>query len=151
MTRRVCIAIALMACSICVVAEVESVSRGEESVAAETADETRRYFMFSSRPNADAWKVMIANPEDREAATSAAVARIGGEMLGYYWSVGEARNYIILALPDSETVLAMLIQRLSSGLLVEYEATELLLSSDMPGVFARLEELNAADNSMPEE
>ena len=107
-----------------------------------------RYFMFSSQPNADAWKFLIENPGDRQAAVSSAVEKIGGKMLGYYWSVHDARNYIILALPDSETVMAMLIQRLSSGLLDEYTATELLLSSQMPGVLNRLKELNAADDSM---
>ena len=111
-------------------------------------EESRRYFMFSSRPNADAWKFMIENPGDRQAATAGAIEKIGGEMVGYYWSLKDARNYIIVALPDSETVMAMLIQRLSSGLLHEYEATELLLSSDMPGVFERLGELNAADGSL---
>ena len=111
-------------------------------------DESLRYFMFSSRPNADAWKFMIENPGDRQAAVSRAVEKIGGKMIGYYWSMHDARNYIIMALPGSETVMAMLIQRLSSGLLHEYEATELLLSSQMPGVFERLNELNDADDSM---
>jgi uncharacterized protein with GYD domain len=111
-------------------------------------EETIRYFMFSSRPNADAWQFMIENPGDRQAATAGAIEEIGGEMLGYYWSLKDARNYIIVALPDSKTVMAMLIQRLSSGLLHEYEATELLLSSDMPAVFERLKELNQADSLM---
>ena len=115
--------------------------------AAEETGEVR-YFMFSSRPNADAWKFMMENPGDRQAAVSGAIDKIGGRMLGYYWSLRDARNYIILALPNSETVMAMLIQRLSSGLLHEYEAIELLRSSDMPGVFERLEELNAADKSL---
>ena len=145
--KSLCVAIILIAC--CTIsAEAGSDPGVEDPVKTETADEARRYFMFSSRPNAEAWKFMIANPGDRQAATADAVKSIGGEMLGYYWSVQDARNYIIMALPDSETVLAMLIQRLSSGLLVEYEATELLLSSDMPGVMERVKELNEADDSM---
>ena len=107
-----------------------------------------RIFMFSSRPNSNAWKFMIENPGDRQAATADAIKSIGGEMLGYYWRLKDARNYIIVALPDNETVMAMLIQRLSGGLVHEYEAIELLRSTDMPRVFERLKELNAADSSM---
>ena len=42
----------------------------------------------------------------------------------------------------------MLVQRLSSGLVLEYEAIELVRSSDMPAMFERLEEIEAADDSL---
>ena len=74
--------------------------------------------------------------------------KIGGRMLGYYWGLTTGKNYIIAALPDGRTAQAMLIQRLSSGLVLEYEAIELVESSEMPAVFQRLEELESVDDSM---
>ena len=100
--------------------------------------ENLRYFMFSSKPNTSAWQYMIENPGDQQAAVTGAVEKIGGKMPGYYRSINDARNYIILAPPDAETVMAMLIQRLSSGPLDEYTATELLLSADLPGMIERV-------------
>ena len=63
--------------------------------------------------------------------------------------LGNGRNYIIVAVPDNNTIQAMLVQRLSSGLLHEYEAIELVRSSDMVAMFERLKELDAADDSLP--
>ena len=108
-----------------------------------------RYFLLSSRPNHKAWQVMKKNPGDRQAATAGAMKKIGCEMLGYYWGLGNGRNYIIVAVPDNNTIQAMLVQRLSSGLLHEYEAIELVRSSDMVAMFERLKELDAADDSLP--
>jgi hypothetical protein len=69
-------------------------------------------------------------------------------MLSYYWGLTTGKNYIIAAVPDGRTVQAMLIQRLSSVLVLEYEAIKLVESSEMPAVFQRLEELDAADDSL---
>ena len=55
----------------------------------------------------------------------------------------------IAAVPDGKTAQAMLVQRLSSDLVLEYEAIELVRSSDMPAMFQRLKEIEAADNSLP--
>ena len=82
------------------------------------------------------------------AATEKAIKDIGGEMRGYYFGLTNGRNYIIAALPDGRTAQAMLIQRLATTLVVEYEAIELVESSEMPAVFGRLKELETADKSL---
>ena len=107
-----------------------------------------RIFLFSAKPTPEAWQFMKKNPGDRRAATEGAMEQIGGRMLGYYWGLTTGKNYIIAAVPDGRTAQAMLIQRLSSGLVLEYEAIELVESSEMPAVFQRLEELDAADDSL---
>jgi uncharacterized protein with GYD domain len=107
-----------------------------------------RIFLFSAKPTPEAWQFMKENPGDRRAATEGAMEKIGGKMLGYYWGLTTGKNYIIAAVPDGRTAQAMLIQRLSSGLVLEYEAIELVESSEMPAVFERLVELDAADDSV---
>lgn len=107
-----------------------------------------RIFMFSAKPSPAAWEFMKENPGDRRVATEAAMEKIGAEMLGYYWGLTNGRNYIIAAVPDGRTAQAMLIQRLSSELVLEYEAIELVESSEMPAVFERLKEIEAADDTV---
>jgi uncharacterized protein with GYD domain len=107
-----------------------------------------RIFLFSAKPSPEAWKFLKENPGDRRAATEVAMEKIGARMIGYYWGLTTGKNYIIAAVPDGRTAQAMLIQRLSSGLVLEYEAIELVESSEMPAVFERLKELDAADDSL---
>ena len=107
-----------------------------------------RIFLFSAKPSPAAWKFMKENPGDRRAATENAMEKIGAEMLGYYWGLTTGKNYIIAAVPDGRTAQAMLIQRLSTDLVLEYDAIELVESSEMPAVFDRLKEIEAADESL---
>ena len=111
------------------------------------SEKPMRIFMFSSKPSPEAWQFMKKNPGDRLKATEGAMAKVGCKMIGYYWGLTNARNFIIAEVPDNETVAAMLVQRLSTDLVLEYEAIELLRSSDMPAVFERLKEIEAADDS----
>lgn len=107
-----------------------------------------RIFLFSAKPSPAAWKFMKENPGDRRAVTEAAMEKIGAKVLGYYWGLTTGKNYIIAAVPDGRTAQAMLIQRLSSDLVLEYEAIELVESSEMPAVFDRLKEIEAADDTV---
>ena len=107
-----------------------------------------RIFMFSAKPSAKGWQFMKANPGDRRKATEKSMEEIGGKMLSYHFGLTDGRNYIIAALPDGRTAQAMLIQRLATDLVVEYEAIELVESSEMPAVFGRLKELENTDDSL---
>ena len=121
---------------------------GDTSRGASSDSPQMRYFLFSAKPSAEAWRFMKDNPGDRRAATEGAMRKVGCKMIGYYWGLTNGRNYIIAAVPDGKTVQAMLVQRLSTDLVDQYEAIELVPSSEMPAMFARLKELEAADDSL---
>ena len=123
-------------------------SKNKPATAAAKSEKSMRIFLFSAKPSAKGWQFMKANPGDRRAATEQAMEDIGGKMLSYYFGLTDGRNYIIAALPDGRTAQAMLIQRLATDLVVEYEAIELVESSEMPAVFERLKELESADDSV---
>ncbi len=108
-----------------------------------------RIFLFSAKPSAKGWQLMKENPADRQTATAKAMERIGGRMLGYYFGLTDGRNYILAELPDGETAQALVVQRLASDLVVEYQAIELVDSANMPSMFKRLRELEAVDDSVP--
>lgn len=122
------------------------------SVAA--AAEEDRYYLFLGTPSPEGWRWLVQNPEssDREKVARSVVENLGGELLGYYWGVNNARNYIITRLPaDAETVPALLIMRLSSGLLTDYEAIEVMTSDGLPRVLERISEIAALDDTQSEE
>ena len=113
------------------------------------ADDGGRHYLFIGTPSPEGWRWLVENPEagDREKVARAAVERVGGELLGYYWGVNNAKNYIIVRLPaDAETVPAFLIMRLSTGLLTNYEAIEIMPSARLPVVLKRIAEISAADD-----
>jgi uncharacterized protein with GYD domain len=112
------------------------------------AKQEMRIFMFSSKPSPEAWQFMKENPGDRKAAVEGAMKKVGCRMIGYYWGLTNARNFIIAEIPDNETVAAMLVQRLSTDMVTEYDAIELVESSAMPAMFERLKEIEAADDSL---
>ena len=120
----------------------------KEAPAVAKAEKEMRIFMFSSKPSPEAWQFMKENPGDRKAAVEKSMEKVGCRVIGYYWGLTNSRNFIIAEVPDNETVAAMLVQRLSTDLVLEYEAMELLRSSDMPAVFERLKEIEAADDSV---
>ena len=144
-------AIAAMFAAITLIALISPILFGQdtrEKAATANPKKEMRLFMFSSKPSPEAWQFMKENPGDRRAATEESMKKVGCRMIGYYWGLTNARNFIIAEVPDNETVAAMLVQRLSTDLVLEYEAMELLRSSDMPAVFERLKEIESADDSL---
>ena len=106
-----------------------------------------RYFLFIGQPNAAAWKMMIENPQDRQAAVAKSIEKLGGQMLSYYWGLGDGRNYITIAMPDdTELIQATYVTRLGDDLLVNYEAIELMTSADMANALKRVSEIKAVDD-----
>lgn len=103
--------------------------------------------MIVGEPNAEAWKFMIDQPGDREATMSGAIAKLGGEMLSYYWGLGNGRNYITIRMPDDPGLIqALYVTRLGDGLLSSYQMIELISSPDMATALARVSEIKAVDD-----
>jgi len=105
-----------------------------------------RHFLFIGEPNAAAWKFLIENPQDREKAMADSIKALGGEIITYFWGLGDGRNYITIALPDDpELIQATYVTRLGDGLLISYEAIELMTSEAMTRALTRVEEVKAVD------
>jgi len=91
-----------------------------------------RQFLFIGEPSAAAWKYLMANPSDRQKDVEAGMAAIGGEVLSYYFGLGDGKNYITVELPDdNEVIQAVYLMRLPAGLLNSYRIIELMPSAQM--------------------
>ena len=113
------------------------------------ADKQLRHFMFIGQPTAAAWQFMMENPEDRKAQVAGAFKAIGGEVISYYWGLGDGRNYITVTIPDdNELVQAVYLMRLPSGFLDSYQVIELMPSNKMSEALKRSKILLEGDKSL---
>ena len=102
-------------------------------------EQSLRTFLFIGEPNPAAWEFLIENPQDREAAMAAPLERLGGQLLGYYWGLGDGRNYILVALPDDDALIqATYVARLGEDLLLSYQMIELMSGAAMADALARV-------------
>ena len=114
-----------------------------------SAEEDLRTFMFIGEPNAAAWQYLMDNPGDRKAEVAGAFKALGGEVLSYYFGLGNGKNYITVTIPnDNELIQAIYLMRLPSGMLTSYQVIELMPSDQMVMALIRSKELMEADTSI---
>lgn len=113
------------------------------------ADKEVRHFMFIGQPNAAAWQYMMENPADRKTEVSGAFKALGGEVLSYYWGLGDGRNYITVTIPDdNELVQAIYLMRMPSGMLDSYRVIELMPSDQMSEALKKSKQLIEGDTTV---
>ncbi len=117
------------------------------TVSAQDDTEKMRTFLFIGSSNSAAWEMQIANPGDRAASVKGGIEKLGGELLSYYWGLGNGKNDFTVALPDDPTFIqAFYVSRLGDGLLEDYQMIELMSSADMATALARVPEIKAQDD-----
>ena len=108
-----------------------------------------RYFMFIGEPNTAAWKFLMENPQDRKDEVAGAFKALGGEVLSYYFGLGDGKNYITVTIPnDNELIQAIYLMRLPSGLLNSYQVIELMPSGQMSEALKRSKALLEKDTTV---
>ena len=108
-----------------------------------------RTFMFIGEPSAAAWKYLMDNPEDRKAEVAGAFKALGGEVLNYYFGLGDGKNYITVTIPnDNELIQAIYLMRLPSGLLNSYQVIELMPSEQMSEALKKSKQLIEGDTTV---
>ncbi|WP_281973889.1 hypothetical protein [Ruegeria faecimaris] len=117
------------------------------TVSAQDRPGNMRTFLFIGTSNSTAWEMQIANPGDRAASVKGGIEALGGELLSYYWGLGNGKNYITVSLPDDPTFIqAFYVSRLGDGLLDDYQMVELMSSADMAVALERVSEIKAVDD-----
>lgn len=102
----------------------------------------KRTFMFVGEPNAAAWQFLMDNPQDRKEEVANLFEKLGGKIIGYYFGLGDGKNYIICELPNNnELIQAVYLMRLPSGLLASYQIKELMPSEQMSAALKKSKEL----------
>ena len=113
------------------------------------AEKGQRHFMFIGEPNAKAWQYLMDNPEDRKQQVEGAFRALGGEVISYYFGLGNGKNYITVTIPnDNELIQAIYLMRLPSGLLNSYQVIELMPSDQMSDALKRAGKLIESDSTV---
>lgn len=112
-------------------------------------ERSQRHFLFIGEPNATAWKYLMDNPADRKAEVESAFRTLGGEVLSYYFGLGDGKNYITVTIPgDNELIQAIYLMRLPSGLLNSYQVIELMPSEQMSEALKKSKQLIEGDTTV---
>ncbi|GAB5487510.1 MAG: hypothetical protein Pars2KO_10800 [Parasphingorhabdus sp.] len=115
------------------------------------AKEATRYFLFIGTLGPEAWQLAQRNPADQRERAKVEIAELGGTLVGYFFGAYDNKNYSIVSLPDTKTVKAIQVLRMSSGLLADFNVIELIDSSDMPAVLQYIEFVSSVDRLEIEE
>jgi len=114
-----------------------------------SAEKDIRTFMFIGEPNAAAWQYLMNNPEDRKVEVEGAFKALGGEVLSYYFGLGDGKNYITVTIPnDNELIQAIYLMRLPSGMLTSYQLIELMPSEQMSKALIRSKKMIEGDTTI---
>ena len=113
------------------------------------AEQEQRHFMFIGEPNAAAWQYLMNHPEDRKKQVEGAFKALGGQVISYYFGLGDGRNYITVTIPDDNTLIqAIYLMRLPSGMLNSYKVIELMPSDQMSEALKRSKQLIEGDTTV---
>lgn len=102
-----------------------------------------KYFLLSGTPEHKVFKAALAKPIDYAPAARKTIEELNGKLVSYYFEVGLARMYAIIALPDSRDMTALVYQRMSTGLMRDVEVVEIIPSENMVDIFKRANRINS--------
>jgi len=105
------------------------------------------YMMFFTYAK-DVWRSMVAHPEDREDAARRVIEAAGGELLCFYWMLGEHDGMAIFQVPNATVAAAVSAAVTASGRIERLETVHLLSSREARGSL-ELAKVIAADYRPP--
>ena len=87
-------------------------------------------YMLQFSYTAEAWAAMTRNPEDRSVQVRANIEKLGGRLLGMYYSFGQFDGVALVELPDSGAAMAYVLAALGTGILKGTLTTQLFSISE---------------------
>ncbi len=97
-------------------------------------------YMSQASVTVDAWRAMLADPQDRAPAVAKVCEAHGGKLIDYFISMGDHDVMVITEAPDNETAIAIALSIAGSGVVTNLKTTPLVRSSDAVEIFARAAE-----------
>ena len=95
------------------------------------------YYLFQGAYTAEALATLIKKPENRIEIVTKAVEKLGGRVIGGWFSFGEFDVVLVTELPDNLTAAAFAIAAAAGGALKANKTTPLLTPNEMVEMFKR--------------
>jgi len=98
------------------------------------------FFRYTS----EAWKRMVATPENRAVATRSLIERVGGRMEAFYWMFGEWDGFVVYHVDDTATAAAFSGVATSSGLIERVKTNQLVAMDEAHTALQQAKQLQTA-------
>lgn len=98
-----------------------------------------KYYLMIGEPTTEVWNALVkSGGKNLTTPGREATEALGGKMIGYYIGATEAKNYIIVAYPDSTDVSNIVYMRAAQGVMKNLEFIEIIPAEDVPAVFEKI-------------
>jgi uncharacterized protein with GYD domain len=88
------------------------------------------YYMCQVSYSRDAINTLIKKPHDRTGVVRAAVEKLGGKLIGFWYAFGEYDAVLIVDMPDASSAAAIPLAASASGALSASRTTVLLTTTE---------------------
>jgi uncharacterized protein with GYD domain len=88
------------------------------------------YYMCQVRYTREAIKTLISKPHDRTGVVRAAVEKLGGKLLGFWYAFGDYDAVLIFEMPDNATAAALPLAAAAGGAISTSHITTLLTPTE---------------------
>src|SRR5260221_6458667 len=65
-------------------------------------------YLVQFNQTSETWGKLIKHPEDRRKAFGAQVEKLGGKLLGYWYTFGKHHGLLVVEMPDNVAMLSLL-------------------------------------------
>lgn len=72
-------------------------------------------YMYQVSFTPEAWAKMVREPQNRESAIRPAIEKLGGKLIGYWFTFGDSDAIVIVQLPDNVSAAAASLAATSGG------------------------------------
>lgn len=95
-----------------------------------------KYYLMIGEPTTEVWEAIVqSGGKDMTTPGREATEALGGKIISYYIGATEAKNYIIVAYPDSMDVSKIVYMRAAQGVMKNLEFIEIIPADDAHLIF----------------
>jgi len=118
---------------------ISAVILSVSTVSTALADGKMKYYLMIGEPTAEVWDAIVKNGgKNMTAPGREATEALGGKMIGYYIGATEAKNYIIVAYPDSRDVSQIVYMRAAQGVMKNLQFIEIIPADNAHLIFNKI-------------
>jgi len=88
------------------------------------------YYLCQVSYSGEALQTLIKKPHDRTGVVRAAVEKLGGKLLGFWYAFGQYDAVLILEMPDNASAAALPLAAAASGAITASHTTVLLAPTE---------------------
>lgn len=98
-----------------------------------------KYYLMIGEPTTEIWNALVkSGGKDMTTPGRKATEALGGKIISYYIGATEARNYIIVAYPDSTDVSNIVYMRAAQGVMKNLQFIEIIPAEEAHVVFEKI-------------